>query len=142
MFHRNGDKPIIDLCFQREFLALHELGHAWERFNLDDEARDRFRELVGSPPWRKSDIAHNRQGVEIAANTLAHGLLSEPVQPGQHRDREFARFEVLTGSQSPRLAEIPPRDLEAPAPLVRFNTPLKMLRLAHCSSVTARSDVV
>jgi hypothetical protein len=108
-FHANGDIGVVDLCFPGEFLALHELGHAWEHFNIDDQTRARFEALTGATTWRSSEVVWRRRGIEQAANALAHGLLSAPLLPNQDRSVEFARFEFLTGIPSPRLTENVPR---------------------------------
>jgi hypothetical protein len=103
LFHPDRGHPSIDLCYEGEFLVLHELGHAWEHFNLDDQTRQTFVEYVGAGSWTSAKVRHKAQAVEIAADTMAYGLLSAPLAPGQNLDREFARFELLTGSPSPRL---------------------------------------
>lgn len=102
LFHHNDGEPAIDLCFEGEFLVLHELGHAWEHFNLDDQARSEFQRAVDAPTWNSPQTPHRRRAIEVAADALAHGLLSAPLTPTQDRDREFARYESLTGSPTPR----------------------------------------
>ena len=108
LFHREGDLAVIDLCFGGEFLALHELGHAWERFNLDDSDRAGFQQLTGATTWRSTDVAWGRRGAEQAANTMAKGLLSTPLASLKYHAADFARFEALTGISSPRIAEVLP----------------------------------
>ena len=116
LFHPSGDIAVIDLCYPGEFLALHELGHAWEHFNLDDQARSNFQKLTGATTWRSPDVVWRRRGAEQAANTLAHGLLSVPLASIQYRSLEFVWFEALTGIPTPRLAEIQPSDDPVPVP--------------------------
>lgn len=101
-YRQVGDRNIVDLCQVNEFLVLHEIGHAWTRVNLDDRARDRFVELTGLPSWAGADDAWHKRGIEVAANALAHGLLSEPLRPGGERARELDQFRVLTGRASSR----------------------------------------
>jgi hypothetical protein len=111
LFHQEGDVAVIDLCYPGEFLALHEIGHAWERFNLDDGDRAAFQQLTGATTWRSTDVAWGRRGAEQAANTMAHGLLSTPLESLQHHAVHFARFEALTGITSPRITElVQPKD--------------------------------
>ena len=105
LFHHNHGEPAIDLCYDREFLALHELGHAWEHFNLDDDDRTDFQEFTESSTWNAAAVPHDDRPIEIAADALAHGLLTTPLTAGMHREREFAQFEALTGFAAPRLAE-------------------------------------
>jgi hypothetical protein len=105
-FHSEGEVGVIDLCYPGEFLALHELGHAWERFNLDDRRRAEFERLTGSTTWRSTSVVWHDRGAERAANVLAHGLLSTPLETTRYHAREFELFEALTGHVTPRLAEI------------------------------------
>ena len=107
-FTAEGTTGVIHLCFPGEFLALHELGHAWEHFNLDDAARDRFEAFSGALAWDSQDVAWGRRASEIAATTIAHGLLSVPLSSAEGRTKEFDRFEALTNVVTPRLAEIVP----------------------------------
>jgi hypothetical protein len=109
-FHAEGEVGVIDLCYAGEFLALHELGHAWERFNLDDRQRADFERLTGLTTWRSTDVVWHDRGAERAANVLAHGLLSTRLATARYHELDFALFEALTGVTSPRLAEIEPPD--------------------------------
>ena len=102
LFRLTDGKPVIDLCFGEELLALHELGHAWEYFNLDDIDRHVFQQAVGAPTWNSYDVPHKFRAVEIAAETMACGLLSTPATPGSSWNRVCARFEALTGGRPPR----------------------------------------
>lgn len=56
----------------------------------------------------------HRRGAELTANTLAHGLLSTPLESADQHALDFERFETLTGLPSPRLAELEPRADIAP----------------------------
>jgi len=109
MFHPSGNVGLIDLCYGGEFLALHELGHAWEHFNLDPQDRDDFMRATGATTWRSTDVVWRERGAEITANTLAHGLLSTHLESADQHQLDFERFEMLTGIPSPRLAELEPR---------------------------------
>lgn len=113
-FRPSGDIALIDLCYGGEFLALHELGHAWEHFNLDADGREHFKQITGATTWRSTDIVWHQRGAEITANTLAHGLLSAPLETAAHHTLEFERFHTLTGISSPRLAELEPKSDEPP----------------------------
>ena len=110
LFQSEGDIAVIDLCYPGEFLALHELGHAWERFNLDDRQRADFERLTGSTTWRSTEVVWRERGAERAANVLAKGLLSTPLETARHHAHDFELFEALTGITTPRLAEIEPPD--------------------------------
>jgi hypothetical protein len=106
LFQARADIGVIDLCFSREFLVLHELGHAWEHFALDDRDRAGFLRATGFETWRSRDVPWSRRGIERVADSIAHGLLSAPLATPHHRDREFERFALLTGFTTPRLNEI------------------------------------
>ena len=108
LFHPDGKVAVIDLCYPGEFLVLHELGHAWERFNLDDRQRAGFERLMGLTTWRSTDVVWHDRAAERAANVLAHGLLSTPLETARYHRQVFAEFQALTGITTPRLAEIEP----------------------------------
>lgn len=115
VFHEENGVGVIDLCFDRELLALHEIGHAWARFNLDDEARAEFSEFAGAPAWAGHDLTRKQRGTELAAGALSHGLLSVPLESPGQRAMQLARFNALTGFESPRLAEMDARSETAPS---------------------------
>ena len=99
LFQRRDRVGVIDLCYSGEFLALHELGHAWETFNLTDSDRDRFRTLTGSPSWRSPDLVWRRRGAEQAANAMANGLLSVRLaEPDDHVPARSSSSRRLPGS--------------------------------------------
>ena len=114
LFHPDGHVGVIDLCYPGEFLALHELGHAWEHFNLDDRQRAEFERLTGLTTWRSTDVVWRDRGVERAANVLAHGLLSTPLATARYHALDFELFDALTGVTTPRLAEIDVPDVTVP----------------------------
>jgi hypothetical protein len=114
LFRPAGRIALIDLCYAGEFLALHELGHAWEHFNLDPDDREQFEQVTGATTWRSTDVVWRRRGAELAANTLAHGLLSTQLESVAQHALDFERFEILAGIPSPRLAEIESQDGESP----------------------------
>ena len=106
VFRADGDVAVIDLCFPGEFHALAPLGHAWERFNLDDRQRAEFERLTGLTTWRSTDVVWRDRAAERAANVLAHGLLSTRLETARYHARNFELFEALTGKVTPRLTEI------------------------------------
>jgi len=103
LYHREGDVAIIDFCSDLEMLLFHEVGHAWEQFTLDDDDRDAFMETAGAESWQDREIAHDRRGAEIAADSIAYALLSRPNAALQTRPIEL--FEALVGMESPRVVE-------------------------------------
>jgi hypothetical protein len=106
LFHRSGDVGMIDLCYPGELLVLHELGHAWESFNLEDDDRLEFMQLTGALAWRSTDVVSRRTGAERAADVIANGLLSAPLETVEHHAVWFVQFEALTGITSPRMNEV------------------------------------
>ena len=118
LFRRSGDVGVIDLCFTGEFLALHELGHAWERFNLADDDRVEFMRSTGASTWRSTDVIWRNRGAEQAANVIANGLLSAPLETTEYHTEWFAQFEALAGVVTPRLEEVQPSDQSVLAPSV------------------------
>jgi hypothetical protein len=74
---------------------------------LDDEDRVAFLHATGFDSWQSTDTPWSRRGVERAADAIAHGLLSAPLavgaDGGNGREREFARFELLTGLRTLQL---------------------------------------
>lgn len=100
--HPEATHAVIVLCFDREHLALHEIGHAWEHFALEDPQRAEFQALVGADTWGDSSVDWNNRGIEIAANVIATGLTTADLKPGEDRSAQFELFEVLTGTTSPR----------------------------------------
>jgi hypothetical protein len=137
LFRAVGSTGVIDLCYPGEFLALHELGHAWEHFNLEDDDRRRFQQLTGSTSWRSADVVWRKRGCELAANALAHGLLSAPLASAQFRERELSLFTALTGITSPRLSELQTTTTTATS---RTLTADQMERLAAYAEWRSRSS--
>lgn len=70
-----------DSCDQWTLVAkattLHELAHAWIDDNIDAATRDRFLELAGLKAWSGAEVPWGNRGVELAATTIAWGLLDE-----------------------------------------------------------------
>jgi hypothetical protein len=57
--------------------ALHELAHAWIDDHVSTDTRKAFLELAGLESWASADVAWGDRGVELAASTMAWGLLDE-----------------------------------------------------------------
>ena len=96
----------ISLCAQeigpvQEWVILHEIAHAWDYHNLDDERRAAFLELRGLDSWREG-VWHER-GAENAAEIMVWGLIDRPVKPGHIYDTScedlLAGYLVLVGDQ-------------------------------------------
>jgi hypothetical protein len=86
-YYRSTTPARIDICgFNSDrFLVtpkktiLHELGHAWARHTLTDQARQAFCRLRGLAAWNDDDIAWEDQGSEQAAEIIAWALLDQDV---------------------------------------------------------------
>ncbi len=55
--------------------ALHELAHAWIDDHVSTDMRKAFLELAGLESWASADVPWGDRGVELAASTMAWGLL-------------------------------------------------------------------
>lgn len=82
-------------------LWLHELAHSWLDEYTDEVTRATFLEMVGLTRWADRDDPWTDRGEERAADTLAFGLMDEPVElvPEFHADcdERTARFRILAG---------------------------------------------
>jgi hypothetical protein len=83
----------------------HELAHAWERANLDDEVRQRFMELRGFSVWTGSHVSWNHRGAEGVALIVQQGLSGLPLPPALSDDQRsrLEAYRLVTGQPDPRL---------------------------------------
>lgn len=94
-----------DGCVQappgRRHLVVHELAHAWMVEHVDAREKDAFLRLHGLSTWDDEAMAWSGRGIEVAAETLAWGLMAEPyglfLSVDPDCERLAAGFEVLTG---------------------------------------------
>lgn len=100
-----GQRDRVDLCTHVEFYILHEMAHAWEQHNVSDEVRAAILDEAGLTVWHDRDLPWLDSGAEIAANTIAFGLLDLPLDETEAAafTRHLDRFHLLTGSYSPRI---------------------------------------
>jgi len=103
-FNRDGSGLRVDFCSGHSFTVLHEFAHVWEYHNVDDTTRDAFVELHGLETWRSRGVPWEERGVEVAAETIAKGLLDRAFPEWQCDEVELLDqgFRLLTGRQSPR----------------------------------------
>jgi len=103
-FNRDGSGLRVDFCSGNSFTVLHEFAHVWEYHNVDDTTRDALVEMHGLETWRSSDVPWEERGVEVAAETIAKGLLERPFPEWQCEEIELLDqgFRLLTGRSSPR----------------------------------------
>jgi hypothetical protein len=103
-FNRDGSGLRVDFCSGNSFTVLHEFAHAWEYHNVDDTTRDALVEMHGLETWRSSEVPWEERGVEVAAETIAKGLLERAFPEWQCEELELLNrgFRLLTGRSSPR----------------------------------------
>ena len=106
-----GDLPngeyVIHSCGV-DFTLLHELTHAWDFHQLDDETRATFLALAKADVWRHPDNWH-LSGAEHAANVVAWGLMEERINQTRTRPYDYRSmlkgFRTLTGQEPLWLAD-------------------------------------
>jgi hypothetical protein len=86
-------------------IALHELAHAWIDDHVSTDTRKAFLELAGLESWASADVAWGDRGVELAASTMAWGLLDVEswLNPklGPHTCAELTElFSLLVGGRA------------------------------------------
>jgi hypothetical protein len=103
-FNRDGSGLRVDFCSGNSFTVLHEFAHAWEYHNVDDTTRNALVETHGLETWRSSEVPWAERGVEVAAETIAKGLLERAFPEWQCEEVELLDegFRLLTGRSSPR----------------------------------------
>jgi hypothetical protein len=108
LYNKGGDQYRIDLCSTSIKVLTHELAHAWEYHNINDATRAAYVELAGLRVWNDKDVAHPARGVEQVAWLITWGLDDQPIQAMLlgHYAEDLDRFELLTGTPSPRIAHL------------------------------------
>lgn len=113
----SDDEIAINVCLSAERLCrdvngvvltsagklcvLHELAHAWAFDNLTEETESEFMSFVSVDVWNDSSFRWHERGVEVAADTLAWGLMDQQLrmvrlsEPGYDYLRDG--FLILTG---------------------------------------------
>jgi hypothetical protein len=108
LYNKGGDQHRIDLCQPYPEVITHELAHAWDYHNLDDATRQAFLDRAGLRVWSDQDVPHPARGVERAAYLISWALEDQPIQAISlgHYVEDLERYELLTGSPSPRIAHL------------------------------------
>ncbi len=90
----------IEVCTSGVYL--HELAHAWDRWNLTDEDRRAFLDLRGLESWSGSDVPWAQRGTEELAQLLAR-VLGQGINnhPSEEQLNDFDHFERVTGASPP-----------------------------------------
>lgn len=93
------------VCTEADFVLTHEMAHAWEAANLDDEDRQRYLAHRRLDSWSDPEDEWRERGVEDAAFMLQQNLMMRPTRIDTERWSErLAAYEQLTGTTSPILA--------------------------------------
>ena len=88
----------IDICNPNEFIIVHELAHAWDHANLDDDIRRRYMELRGLEAWNDSSVPWKQRGIEDLAETIVWGLGHiEDSSSGSHDIDRARAFQLIAG---------------------------------------------
>ncbi len=106
LYGGGGDTHRIDICMAHPSVIRHELAHAWEHHNMTDATRRAFLLRTGLEVWNDQESSAPVRGMEQAAYLIAWGLDSRPIQRLLHSSNaeDLDLYELLTGSQSPRIA--------------------------------------
>jgi hypothetical protein len=92
----------IRMCWNSEFILLHELAHVWEAHDVAAAKHEPFMEMRdGVSSWAGLDVTWAERGREHAANVIAWGLLEDPYPISDtypnDPDSMLAAFAFLTG---------------------------------------------
>lgn len=96
----------ISICSDLPFVLTHELAHAWEAANLDDEDRRRYLELRALTSWNDRDVPWRDRGSEDAAFVIQQNLTATRRPPSSEEwQSRVERYELLTRRPSPLRTE-------------------------------------
>ena len=105
-FNTDGSGRRVDLCLGLQFTVLHEFAHAWERHTVEDSTRTASLTSYCLNAWNEHDAKWRLRGIEVAAGTIAKGVLSDPLKVWEVGDADVldAGYQLLTGTRSLRFA--------------------------------------
>lgn len=97
---------------------LHELAHAWDRWNLTEADRRLFLELRGLDAWQGSDVPWAERGEEDLARLVAR-ILGRGVDNYRSKDTQtdLDHFEQITGISVPIVQATDPTGPQSGSPL-------------------------
>lgn len=102
-----GEEPWhVELCEVETWVVLHELGHAWTMANLDELVKEELTETWGLASWNDPETQWRERASERAADSMAWGLLEDPVgchSPDGPVARRVEAFRQLTDLDAPRV---------------------------------------
>jgi hypothetical protein len=92
----------VSICSDLAFVPTHELAHAWEAANLDDDDRARYVEARGLTTWDDPAASWQDRGIEDVAFIIQQNLMAghPNIDSPTWIDRTAA-YLLLTGRVSP-----------------------------------------
>lgn len=78
LFDFTQDPWTIEICSDMPWVVPHELGHAWERANLNLDRREAYMAHRGLTVWQDSDLSPAEQGIEDIAFTIQKAIQQGP----------------------------------------------------------------
>jgi hypothetical protein len=105
LFRDRVDPWQVLVCSDLAFVVTHELAHAWEAANLDDDDRAHYTERRGLTTWNSPDVGWGERAVEDMAFMLQQNLMAGDVAPSWDRWSERTdAYAWATGRPSPVIA--------------------------------------
>ncbi len=105
LFQPQYSPPRVLVCSELGFVVPHEIAHAWDEANLDDEDRARYVAAEGLETWDDPNSDREQKGVEDAAFIIQQNLMAtNPPLSSPTWERRTVAYERLTGLVSPLLA--------------------------------------
>ena len=100
----------IEVCIPTPYMIAHEIAHAWDVHSLTDADREAYRQLWDAPTWGSHDFEWHERAKELAANTVAFGVLNDEQEPFAQILMYLCTFEALTGRPlpTPVISQCPP----------------------------------
>jgi len=98
------ETPTVKMCWNNEFMLLHELAHVWVEQNVPPTDRDSFTAMRDDVRgWAGTEVPWSERASEHAANIIAWGLQEKPYLISRtypnDKDSLLEAFEFLTGSE-------------------------------------------
>ena len=106
LFQKSHTPWRILICTNLECVPTHELAHAWEAANLDDDDRAHYMARRGLAGWNDQSLPWIERGIEDAAFNLQQNLtVSNPAIDSAVWQERVQAYELLTGRSSPVSAD-------------------------------------
>lgn len=107
VFRDTEDPWQIIICSELDFVFEHELAHAWERANLNEETRRAFMDLRGHSVWSDASVEWNERAIEGVAFVIQWGVSGPPLAStiGPEASSRLEAYELLTRRPAPVLVD-------------------------------------